>query len=169
MIAITVVLSAVIIMLMILMMSSPDKSVYATLSVKAINDTILEIKNTGGDSLSKWSIRINVNGLDRNGGGLVDINGNDHWDKDEVLYLDNLDLKASMNLTIVSGQSLLLTLEIPGRPSISVVPLVTITPTPVPHFTLPTPPPAPAAGTLPDAGSAACADFLLQRPDRDLL
>ncbi len=141
MIAITVILSVVIIALMMELMGPQEKPVYATFSVKAINDTILEIKNTGGNPLPQSSIKVSVNGQEHDGTGLIDINGNDYWDKDEVLYLESLDLSAQVTLIIVSGHSLLLSLDIPGRPSISVIPLVTITPTPVPHYTLPTPPP----------------------------
>lgn len=131
----------IIIMLMMEMAAPKEKPVYATFNVKAINDTILEIQDTGGSPLPRSTISVSVNGFDYRDAGLRDTNCNGFWDQGEVLYIEGLNFSNKLALTIVSRDTVLLSMDLPSPPFIYVAPVVTVVPTAIPNFTLPTPPP----------------------------
>jgi hypothetical protein len=138
MIAITVVISMVIILFMMDFAAPKEKPVFASFNVRAINDTIIEIRETGGNALLRSSVSVVVNGIDYHDSGLRDMNHNDYWDKDEIMYIEGLDLRNSVSPTISSGNYLVLTMNVPRTLFVSLIPVATIPPTPPPPL-----PPAP--------------------------
>ncbi len=136
MVAVTVILSMAVILLLFNVTATP-KPLYAAFDVKALNVTTLKVTSIGGNQLPQESTSVLVNGVRYDVAGLDDRNGNRYWDNGETLLIGGLHLDSKFSVSVVSGDTILLSVDFEGfHPA--------VTPSPVPwssNWTLPVPPP----------------------------